>query len=339
MNIGQKINVFVQLGDLIKSFTSDQKAALAQMVKTKNEWFTSENLELALNGLQQYLTRENLEKWVAAYPALQNESTPQKVGLLMTGNVPAEGFQDLLSVVMSGHIAYVKLNDEDQVLMKELIRVLTDIAPEFKPQIIVANNLKGIDAIIATENDQSFRYLAAYFGRFPHIFRKESHSVAVLEGNESKEALTLLSNDIFQYFGQGRRNVSKLFVPKDYQFDPFFEALFHWGETLLAHSKYCNSYEYHRALFLMKKMNMLDNNFLLLAEYESMVSPAGVMFFEYYNQISEVQQKLSEHADKIQTVVTHNQAFDKQVAFGQSWHSPLSDYPNGMDTMAFLTQL
>ncbi|HAS39449.1 MAG TPA: acyl-CoA reductase [Microscillaceae bacterium] len=339
MNITQKINAFVQLGDTIRGFSTDQKAALGQMIKSKNEWFTPENLELALNGLQQYLNKNNLEQWVARYPALNQEKNSRKVGVVMAGNIPAVGFHDLLSVVISGHTLYAKLSSQDSVLMKELIRLLLEIAPALKEQIVLTEQLKGVEAIIATGSDNSSRYFEAYFGHLPHIIRKNRSSVAVLSGNESEEDLTLLSNDIFQYFGLGCRNVSKLFVPKGYKFDPFFEAIFPWGEALLAHSKYCNNYEYHRALFLMKKMNMLDNNFLLVAEYESMVSPVGVMFFEYYESEAEIQQKLQENADKIQAVVAKNKAFDKQVAFGQAQTPQLWEYADGVDTMAFLTKL
>jgi len=317
------------------------------MIKSKNEWFTPENLELAHKGLQQYLDKTNLEQWVARYPSLQNLGqnsgqnglTPRKVGVVMAGNIPAVGFHDLLSVVMSGHTLYAKLSSQDDILMKELIRLLLEIAPELKPQIVLTEQLKGIEAIIATGSDNSSRYFESYFGHLPHIIRKNRSSVAVLEGNESKEDLTLLSNDIFQYFGLGCRNVSKLFVPKGYKFDSFFEAIFPWGESLLAHSKYANNYEYHRALFLMKKMNMLDNNFLLMAEYESMVSPVGVMFFEYYDSETEVQQRLQNNADKIQAVIAKNQTFDNQVAFGQAQAPQLWDYADGVDTMAFLTKL
>ena len=339
MTITQKINAFVQLGSSIREFTTDQKVALGHMVKSKNEWFTQENLDLTLTKLQQYLTQSNLEKWVSAYPSMADAPpTPKKVGVVMTDNIPAAGFHDLLSVVMSGHILYAKLSAQDTVLIKELVRLLTDIAPALKEQIIITEQLKGVEAFIATHSD-STRYLEAYFGHLPHIIRKNRSSVAILTGNESKEELTLLSNDIFQYFGLGIRNVSKLFVPKGYKFDAFFEAIFPWGEALLAHSKYANSYEYHRALFLMKKMNMLDNNFLLLAEYESIASPAGVMFFEYYEHEAEIQQKLAENIDKIQAIVTHHEAFANRVAFGQAQHPQLWDYANGVDTMAFLSKL
>lgn len=340
MTITQKINAFVQLGTSIREFSTDQKAALGHMVKSKNEWFTPENLDLTLNRLQQSLTQSNLEKWVSAYPSLANATTnPKKVGVLMNDHIPAAGFHDLLSVVMSGHILYAKLGAQDTILIKELVRILTEIVPALKEQIVITEQLKGIEAFIATNSDNSTRYLEAYFGHLPHIIRKKRNSVAILTGNESKEDLTLLSNDIFQYFGLGIRNVSKLFVPKGYDFNAFFEAIFPWGEALLAHSKYANSYEYHRALFLMKKMNMLDNNFLLLAEYESIDSPAGVMFFEYYESEAEIQQKLEENADKIQAVVTNHETFANRVAFGSAQHPQLWDYANGVDTMAFLTGL
>ncbi|WP_299464769.1 acyl-CoA reductase [uncultured Microscilla sp.] len=341
MDIAQKINVFVQLGDSINKFSEEQKRALGQMIKLKNEWFTRENLDLTLQGLQQYLNRENLEKWLGKYPSLfaKEAATPKKVGIVMAGNIPAVGFHDLLSVVMSGHILHAKLSSKDQVLMQELIRMLIEIAPELKEQIVITEKLKGIEALIATGSDNSARYFEAYFGHLPHIIRKNRSSVAVLDGKETEAELGLLSNDIFQYFGLGCRNVSKLFVPQEYKFDPFFEAIHPWGETLLMHSKYCNNYEYYRALFLMKKMFVLDNNFLILAEYDSMDSPVGVMFFERYTDEAELKQKLAQHQDKIQVVVSKPGLVHNSVGFGNAQTPHLWDYADGVDTMAFLTRL
>lgn len=343
MDIAQKINVFVQLGDSIREFSADQRTALGHMVKLKNEWFAPQSLNLALQGLQQYLNRENLAKWLAKYPSLfadkGNDFVPKKIGIVMTGNVPAAGFHDLLSVVMSGHILYAKLNAEDEVLMKELIRLLTEIAPELKEQIIVTDKLKGIDALIATSNDKSSRYLEAYFGHLPHIIRKNRRSVAVLNGNETTEDLEKLGNDIFQYFGMHCRNVGKLLVPKGYKFDTFFETILPWGKTLLEHTKYTNSYEHHRSLFLMKQMNMLDNNFLIIAEYDSLDSPAGVMFYEYYDNEEDLKQKLAKQTNNIQAVVTKSSLVENRINFGEAETPQLWDYADGVDTMAFLTRI
>ena len=81
-----------------------------------------------------------------------------------------------------------------------------------------------------------------YFGKYPNIIRKNRNSVAVLSGKETGEELKSLSNDIFRYFGLGCRNVSKIFIPKDYNFDAFFNAMFTWKEVI-NDNKYINNYE------------------------------------------------------------------------------------------------
>ncbi len=75
-----------------------------------------------------------------------------------------------------------------------------------------------------------------------------------------KEELLKLSNDIFQYYGLGCRSVSKLFVPKDYNFDAFFEAMYHWN-PIINGAKYANNYDYNKAVYLMSEFKMLKTDF------------------------------------------------------------------------------
>ena len=67
--------------------------------------------------------------------------------------------------------------------------------------------------MIATGSNNSSRYFNFYFGKYPHIIRKNRNSVAVLDGSESEYDLEKLADDIFAYFGLGCRNISKIFIP------------------------------------------------------------------------------------------------------------------------------
>jgi hypothetical protein len=70
-----------------------------------------------------------------------------------------------------------------------------------------------------------------------------------------------------------------------------------------------------------------------------MDSPVGVMFFERYTDEADLQNKLVQHQDKIQVVVSKNEAIKNRVGFGNAQTPHLWDYADGVDTMAFLSQL
>jgi hypothetical protein len=92
------------------------------------------------------------------------------------------------------------------------------------PYVQTAERLNGADAYIATGSNNSSRYFSYYFGKYPHIIRKNRTAVALLSGHESTTELEALADDVHLYFGMGCRNVSKLYVPVGYDFIPLLEA-------------------------------------------------------------------------------------------------------------------
>lgn len=171
----------------------------------------------------------------------------QKIGLIMAGNIPLVGFHDLLSVFVSGHTSLIKLSSKDEVLMNFMINKLTEIDPGISDLIKTVDRLPDIDAVIATGSNNSYRYFEYYFGKVPHIIRKNRNSVAILSGNEPVEVLEFLVSDIQTYFGLGCRNISKLFVPAGYDFSELI-GLMNRNTELKMHNKYMNNYEYNLAV-------------------------------------------------------------------------------------------
>jgi hypothetical protein len=156
----------------------------------------------------------------------------------------------------------------------------------------------------------------------------------VLNGEESAEQLHALGEDIFRYFGLGCRNVSKLFVPKGYQFTAFFEAIFKFQEVI-QYEKYANNYDYNKAVFLMSNFKLLDNGFLTIKEDISYSSPISSVFYEFYEDLTELQLKLKTDQDKIQCIVSNN-LIENSIHFGQTQKPNLWDYADNIDTIAFL---
>ena len=318
---------------------------LNDAVKTihlQNGWFTEDSVRFAIKNLAQTLKVSTLEKWVKRYdPKLFEQKRPKTIGVIMAGNIPLVGFHDYLSVMVSGHKLLAKLASDDNVLLPMIHNLLVKIEPGFKNYVAFAEGtISGFDAVIATGSDNTSRYFEFYFGKYPHLIRSNRSSVAVLTGNESDEELNALCLDIFSYFGLGCRNVSKLFVPRNYKFDWLFEASQDFVEVI-NHHKYRNNYDYIKAVYLVNKTPHLDNGFLILKEDIGISSPVSVLFYDYYQSINELKETIKINSESIQCVVSIGNInyFKKNIQPGKTQMPALWDYADNVDTMEFLVGL
>ncbi len=337
MQIDDRIRAFSELGSYMEGLSQEiGNHELLERAKHHNGWFSNDNLFHALSTWSQLLKETTLKEWAASYTL--HPETPKKVAVVMAGNIPLVGFHDFLSVLLSGHKIVAKLSSNDTILLPHLAEKLIELEPSFARFIeFPKGQLQGFDAVIATGSNNTARYFEHYFGKFPNIIRKNRNGVAVLSGDESEEDLLGLANDIFRYFGLGCRNVSKLFVPKDYDFANFFKAMFHWKE-LINNDKYINNYDYNKAVYLMSDVSLLDNEFMLLKEDTNYSSPIAVVFYEYYESLPLLQKQLNHQAESIQCVVG-NSGIQGEIPFGTAQTPTLFQYADGIDTLAFLSQL
>ncbi|AMA49059.1 MULTISPECIES: acyl-CoA reductase [Flavobacterium] len=346
------IIAFSKLGNFLKQFTPQGNLAnnqtayndlffdpfidLIQISKAHNGWFTPEQVYFSIQSWADALTEENLIQWLAPYS--YNEKNPKTIALILAGNIPLVGFHDFISVLLSGNKVLAKLSSNDQKLLPFLANYLKAVEPKLKNRILFTEEkLENFDAVIATGSNNTARYFEYYFRNKPSIIRKNRNSVAILDGNENKENLFLLGEDIFRYFGLGCRNVSKIFIPKDYDFKLFFEAIYPYGE-IIHYEKYANNYDYNKAVFLMSLFKILDNEFLTLKEDTSYASPISSLFYEYYEDLEEIKNRLINDQDLIQCIVS-NQLVENSIPFGQTQKPKLWDYADNIDTIAFLNSL
>lgn len=303
-----------------------------------NAWFTPKSVSQAVKALGSALNKADITTWVSNYQ-LENAGN-KKVGLILAGNIPLVGFHDVLSVIASGNHALVKVSTQDARLIKYLINLLVNIEPAFAVSFTFIERLADFDAVIATGSNNSSRYFDYYFGKVPNIIRKNRNSVAALSGNESTEQLNRLGHDIFDYYGLGCRNVSKLLIPLEYNFNTFFESIESY-QPIIHHHKYNNNYDYNKSIYLVNVDKHLDNGFLLLKEDERLASPLAVLFFEYYPNLNWLNNMLSRESENIQCIVSNMplQVTNQVVDFGQSQQPALWDYADGVDTMDFLANL
>ncbi|MCM4157419.1 acyl-CoA reductase [Gramella sp. AN32] len=301
-----------------------------------NGWFNKENVIFALQQWSQALTPRNLHLWLTNYTFKPLEE--KTVGIVMAGNIPLVGLHDFISVLVCGHKLKIKLSSNDQRLVPLIAEYLKFLDSRYENRILfVEDHLKGFDAVIATGSDNTARYFEHYFKGKPSIIRKNRNSVAIITGEESKEELAVLGEDIFRYYGLGCRNVSKLYVPKNFKFDNFFEAIYSWND-IINQNKYANNYDYNKAVYLMSEFKLLDNGFLMLKEDARFGSPIATLFYEQYEDENDLQLKLKEQEDKIQCIVK-NEADKTEVSFGKTQHPELWDYADNVDTIEFLLNL
>jgi len=331
MNVQERIELMVKAGEYLKADTEEWQE-IKQQAFYKNGWFTSEFIQHAANQMaNNFLTRNALEKWVAHYH-IDDNIQPKNVGIVMAGNIPMVGFHDMLAVFISGHYQTVKLSSKDDILLKHLVKFLYSQDVEIQNHIMFADMLKGCDAYIATGGNSAAKSFEEYFGKYPNIIRKNRTSVAVLTGNETSAELKLLADDIHLYFGLGCRNVTKLYVPKDYDFVPLlksFEAYKYFGD----HHKYKNNYDYNLSIILLNNVYYMTNEATLLVENKGLFSPISQLFYEYYDDVN-VTIKTLQHNNDVQCIVGK-----EHVPFGAAQNPNLFTYADGEDTMEFLLGL
>ncbi len=331
------IKAFDLLGEYITNKPQELELAVEKAYQ-HNTWFSNEECNHALSAWAKLLQSEKLSTWLADYP--DHSVQPKKIGLILAGNIPLVGFQDICNVLFSGHYAYIKLSSQDTILIPHLLEKLISFYPGIQKHIVYTERMNDIDAIIATGSNNSAKHFEYYFGNKPHIIRKNRNSIAILTGKENSDDFYLLGEDIFRYYGQGCRNVSKLYVPTGYNFSPLLDTLEQYNYIADQH-KYLNNYNYYKSIYLVNREHHLDTGFLLIKENKSLQAPLSVIYFEYYNSTTELESNIAELQDQIQCVVTaeHIQTKNQLVGFGKSQSPGWMDYADGVDTMEFLLGL
>ncbi len=327
MKLQERISTLLYLGEYLLA-NDEQWQETRRRATLANPWFIPSFIDLSITNIARYfLTRDALASWANQYAIPDENPFPARVGLTMAGNIPLVGFHDWLTLFMAGQKAVIKPSSKDEVLIRQIASILTGFNPEMAGYIQFADKLTGCDAYIATGSNNSGRYFEYYFGRYPHIIRRNRTSAAILTGNETPEELSLLADDMLLYFGLGCRNVSKLYVPRHYNWEPLLRAADRYG-WMKDHDKYRNNYDYQLSLLILNNTYYMSNDALLLVENNHLFSPVARVNYEYYDAIP--QNLTEENADQLQCICGYG-----GFAFGQAQKPCLTDYADGVDTMAF----
>lgn len=352
MSLDKRKKAFVSLGKFLSQFTIagivkkenikhndlffDIFSTQIKRAEEYNSWFTKNNVLFSLESWNLALTEENINIWLEKYTI--TEQKPKTIAIIMAGNIPLVGFHDFLSVAITGNKILAKLSSNDKYFIPLIAKYLEYVEPSFKESFTFTEaKLENYDAVIATGSNNTARYFDYYFGKHPHIIRKSRNAVAVLDGKETHEQLEGLGDDIFRYYGLGCRSIAKVFVPKGYDFDNLFRAVFK-HKDIINYTKYANNYDYNKAVYLMSLFDIKENGFLMIKEDPSYASPIASLFYETYEDLDLLKIRLKEDADKIQCISTELDINDA-VKLGETQAPKLWNYADNVDTLQFLLEL
>lgn len=332
MNLPHRIELINRLGEYF--FNASEEWVLSkEKASRENGWFIPEFIELATKNIAvHFLNKKIVEGFCKHYGLPEENKEPRTVGIVMAGNIPLVGFHDFLMVFLSGHQAIIKPSSKDEVLIKHIIEKLIEWDPRVSGLVQFADQLKNCGAYIATGSNNSSRYFEYYFSKYPNIIRRNRTSVAILNGKETETDLINLADDVYLFFGLGCRNVTKIYVPEQYDFIPLLTA-FKKYNYLADNHKYKNNYDYNLAIHILNNKFYMSNESIILVEERSLFSPIGQLHYEYYTDKEKLQAQLKDNND-LQCIVGHD-----HVPFGKAQYPGLTDYADGIDTMRFLTGL
>ncbi|WBV57190.1 acyl-CoA reductase [Chryseobacterium daecheongense] len=341
MNIENQVLGLIKLSDYIRAYlaksteefneSDSEFELLLRKSEIENPWFTIDNQKFAFRQWAELLTETNIKDWLKDYSASE---TSKRVGLILAGNIPLVGWHDVISVVLSNHIPVIKLSSKDQYIIPFLLKKWKEFSDN-NVEYEFVERLDNFDAVIATGSNNTARYLEYYFKNHLNIIRKNRTSVAVLKGDETEEELKLLANDIFQYFGLGCRNVTRILIPEDFLIDRLFESFID-HKDIINHHKYANNYDYNRAIYLLNQDKFWDNNFVMLKEDDKLFSPLSVINFSRYSSMDEVRNFIAENEENIQCIVAKDELGLDSIRFGEAQNPGLNTYADNVDTMKFL---
>jgi hypothetical protein len=85
----------------------------------------------------------------------------------------------------------------------------------------------------------------------------------------------------------------------------------------------------------MGSNEIIENGFLILKEdHISLHSPVSVLYYQYYDDVSLIHEKIESLNDEIQCVCG-----DGYLSFGKTQLPELDDYADGVNTLEFLSRI
>ena len=336
MILEDRIIAFEKLGAIIvdpkSKFLSNDIVFKAE---TNNYWFVEYSIRFSIFSLSRMLSSGNLRPWISSHNFIQSN---KNIGVIIPSNIPFVGFYDFLSIILSGNNFVGQLSYSNNILLPHLAKFLLNINSQFSEYISFEKEIKSkdIDMLIATGDDNSAAYFNYKYADIPKLIRKHRNSIGVLNGCEALIDLEKLSSDVYMYFGLGCRSVSKIFVPRNFDFHIVKKA-FKNNKFFCVNNNYMQVYSYQKTMLQMHNIHFIDFDNLLLVESDQINAPVSVLFYQFYDNMNEVLDYVNIYKNKIQCIVSNDARIRDSVNFGNSQLPMLNDFPDGVDVLDFLS--
>lgn len=334
----KQIELFAELGNKLLSFGTDalSRDVIACAVAA-NEWFTAEDVAMAVDAIRRkMLSRESLTDFVDGFRNEESRGAPKNVAVIMAGNIPAVCFADMLYVLVTGNRCHYKPSSKDSELMRYLVDTIRETDPD--AALFEYDPAKRYDAVIATGSDTTVQYFSGRYVDTPSLLRGSRYSVAVIAGGETDDTIEGLAADIFSYSGLGCRNVSLLFVPREYDVKKLAFRLN--SKRRVINPLYLGDYRQLRALALMLGEEFTDGGSFLLKPADVFSDRIGVVNYARYDTLSEVEKWLAVNDSKLQCVAVDDYIeHPRRVRIGQTQYPTLYDYADGRNVVEFLFEV
>ena len=260
-----------------------------------------------------FLNEDGLGRWVEKYP--RAGKSPGVCGVVAAGNIPAVAFQDILSVLAAGWRPVVKLSSKDRYLL-----------PVLFPDVEFCGSVSGwhADALITMGGDAAAEYFRKNFPEVPKLIR----------GGESGAALEALAEDMLLYYGLGCRSVTWLLVPEGYEMRPLMTAAEDFAVRCLGRPA-ADNHRRNKAVLTLAGETFLDSGTVIFRHLDG-DSPygqslqVGEVWYSEYRRHADVDKFIRANENKIQKIIRN---------FGYAQRPVLDDWPDGVDTVAFLRNL
>ena len=328
MNLRERIEFVIKIVEEFGKLDDE----LLQLAHKNNSWFDKKSVLFSLNHWRNILNYGSLNEWLNNYDQ-SKFFKHKKILVLNAGNIPLAGFHDFLCVLLTGNSPIIKMSSNDSVLFPKIIsKCISSLS--YKVPVKLLNSVEDVlfDKLIMSGNNISTQIVEYKFKNTSKLIRRNKNSIAIINGEETDDELENLGDDIFTYYGMGCRNVSKLYVKKGFSLNRILKIFTKKFSYVSKNPTYMNNYNYYKAIYQLDGLKFYDGMFFILREDESIGSPMSVINYEFYDNLEEIYSKIEQRSDEIQCIVSRN-----HIVFGNSQKPKISDYPDGIDTISFIT--
>jgi len=295
----------------------------------ENAWFTKPQINHRIQCICDGLLQESTMKEFSG--SCDERKQGKTIALIPSGNIPLSFASDIICILLAGHNAIVKPSSKDSVLTTFFIKLIGKYLPN--RVLLTSDRISSYDASIATGSDQAQPFFTQYFGKKPHVFRRNRRSLGILRGHENQSDFESLAEDILRYHGMGCRNIHHLIAPEEFALDPIFEACSSLYPELSEHL-WKENHQYRYTISLMNKEVSFSDGWLTLREAEDLNPPLTCVNVTRWSTEDDIEHFLNKHKDSLQTVVSK-----KLGNLGQAQNPSILDYADGVNLAEFLSNI